>query len=138
MGQRQADTGMLDLKHCLLSFYTGVLFAAKYALGADLAKMQTLTMETLVFGGEATLYSLRERHRMWGSRPGRRVVIDSVANLLIISSLAVLGAAKNASGADRCHCRRAEPRHTARLRCGPDQGAGVSPASDHLMPFISI
>jgi H+-transporting ATPase len=78
---------------CLLGFCTGALLLGKYRLGLDLGGLQTLAMITLVFGGEATLYCLRERHRLWSSRPGTWVIVASLADVLIISILAIRGIA---------------------------------------------
>jgi H+-transporting ATPase len=76
---------------CLLAFCTGSLLLGRYKLGLDLGALQTLSLITLVFGSEATLYCLRERERMWSSRPGVWVIVSSIADVLIISILAVRG-----------------------------------------------
>jgi H+-transporting ATPase len=47
----------------------------------------------LVFGGEGTLYALRERQHLWSSIPGKWVIIASIGDILIISTLAVCGLA---------------------------------------------
>jgi H+-transporting ATPase len=76
---------------CLLAFCTGSLLLGRYELGLDLGALQTLSLITLVFGSEATLYTLRERNRMWSSRPGVWVIVSSIADVLIVSILAVRG-----------------------------------------------
>jgi H+-transporting ATPase len=76
---------------CLLAFCTGSLLLGRYKLGLDLDALQTLSLITLVFGSEATLYTLRERNRMWSSRPGVWVIVSSIADVLIVSILAVKG-----------------------------------------------
>ena len=81
---------------CMLSFCTAVLLIGKYNLGLDVPAIQTLAMIALVFGGEGTLYALRERQHLWNSRPGRWVVIASMADFLIISTLAIRGLAMHA------------------------------------------
>jgi H+-transporting ATPase len=81
------------LGFCLLSFCTAVLVVGKYRLEFGIGEIQTLAMIALVFGGEATLYSIRERRRLWSSRPGTWVVIASIGDILIISTVAVLGIA---------------------------------------------
>ncbi len=78
---------------CLLGFCTGALLLGKYRLGLDIGGLQTLAMIALVFGGEATLYSLRERRRLWSSRPGFWVIVASLGDVLIISTLAIRGIA---------------------------------------------
>jgi H+-transporting ATPase len=50
----------------------------------------------LVFGGEGILYALRERRRIWSSRPSRWVIVASVADILIIATLATRGIAMSA------------------------------------------
>ena len=57
---------------CLLGFCTGSLLLGKYQLGLDISALQTLAAITLVFGGEATLYAIRERQHLWNSRSGTR------------------------------------------------------------------
>ena len=44
----------------------------------------------IVFGNQASLYAIRERQRLW-STPSRWVVLSSVADLLIASTLAACG-----------------------------------------------
>jgi hypothetical protein len=60
---------------------------------AEVAKagLQTLTLVTLVFSGQAIFYVVRERRRLWASRPSSMVVAASVADLILIPSLAVSG-----------------------------------------------
>ena len=76
-----------------LGFCTGILLLGKFPLHLDLAQLQTLTMITLVFGGEAVLYSLRERRRIWSSRPGTWVIVATVVDIIIIATLATRGIA---------------------------------------------
>jgi H+-transporting ATPase len=78
---------------CLLAFCTGALLIGKYPLGLDLGTLQTFCLTALVFGGEGTLYALRERKHLWSSRPGTWVIVASIADILIISLLAVGGIA---------------------------------------------
>jgi H+-transporting ATPase len=78
---------------CFLGFCTGALLLGKFRLGLDLPALQTFTMVILVFGGEAVLYSLRERRHLWSSRPGNWVIVATGADMVIISTLAVRGIA---------------------------------------------
>ena len=57
----------------------------------DFGALQTLCLLALVFGSEATLYALREREHIWSSRPGAWVIVASVADILILSFLAIRG-----------------------------------------------
>jgi H+-transporting ATPase len=52
-----------------------------------------LTFVLIVFGNQATTYNNRERRRLWSSRPSRWVVLSSVADVLIASTLSVAGIA---------------------------------------------
>ncbi len=81
------------LGSCLLAFCTSALLIGKYRLGFDISALQTLSMVALVFGGEATLYAVRERQHLWKSRPGTWVIVASIGDILIISALAIHGVA---------------------------------------------
>jgi H+-transporting ATPase len=76
---------------CDLAFCVGVLAFGKYRLGFSVETLQTLTLVTLVFSGQAIFYVVRERRRIWSSRPSRTVILSSVADVLIIPSLAIRG-----------------------------------------------
>jgi len=47
----------------------------------------------IVFGSQATTYVIRGRQHLWGLRPSIWLVLSSVADVLIISTLAVYGVA---------------------------------------------
>jgi len=47
----------------------------------------------LVFGGEATIYAVRERRRMWSSSPSLWVVVSTACDILIVSALGARGIA---------------------------------------------
>jgi H+-transporting ATPase len=53
--------------------------------------LQTLAFVVIVFGNQATTYTNRERRHLWSSRPSIWLLIASVADLLIASTLAVGG-----------------------------------------------
>jgi len=53
--------------------------------------LRTLAVVTLVFSGQAVIYVVRERQRMWSSAPGRWLVASSVADLTIITMPATNG-----------------------------------------------
>ncbi|MGP8121627.1 MAG: HAD-IC family P-type ATPase [Xanthobacteraceae bacterium] len=78
--------GVVDLAYCV-----GVLAIGKYRLHFDLDAIRTLTLVTLVFNGQALFYVVRERRRLWSSRPSATVLACSIADLLIIPTLAVGG-----------------------------------------------
>jgi H+-transporting ATPase len=74
-----------------LGFSTGVLAFGRYALGLPPGQLQTLAFLGLVFGNQALLYVLREPGRLWHSRPSTWVVGSSVADLTIVTALALSG-----------------------------------------------
>jgi H+-transporting ATPase len=76
---------------CFLAFCTGSLLIGKYALGLSVGRLQTLAAVTLIFGGEAILYCVRERRHLWRSRPSTWMIIATVADIIIISVLALRG-----------------------------------------------
>jgi len=75
---------------CELIFCTAVLAIGKFRLGLGIEALQTLAFLAVVFGNEASLYALRARQRLW-STPSRWLVLSSVADLLIASTLAACG-----------------------------------------------
>ena len=76
---------------CKLGFSTAMLAVGKFKLGFAQAEIQTLAFVTLVYGNQALLYVLRERHHMWRSRPGGWVLASSVLDIGIVSVLALSG-----------------------------------------------
>jgi H+-transporting ATPase len=77
---------------CLLAFCAAVLAIGRFELGLGDA-MTTLAFVTLVFGGQATMYAIRERRHLWSSRPSRWLVAATTADVAIASTLAVSGIA---------------------------------------------
>jgi H+-transporting ATPase len=78
--------GFFDLVFC-----TGVLAVGKYSLGFGVETLQTLSIVTLVFSGQAVLYVVRERRHLWSSWPSTWLMVGSAADLLIIATLATRG-----------------------------------------------
>jgi H+-transporting ATPase len=78
---------------CLLAFFVGVLAIGKSKLGLGIDSLRTLTFVALVFGGQATLYAIRDRRHFWGSRPSVWLSVSSLADILIASTLAIGGIA---------------------------------------------
>ena len=77
----------------LLAFCVSALAVGKYVLGFGTDALRALTFVALVFGSQAMIYALRERGRLWDSRPSNWVLASSVADVLIASALAILGLA---------------------------------------------
>lgn len=76
-----------------LIFCIAVLAVGKFRMELGIEALRTLSLVALVFGSEATLYAVRERRRLWSSRPSLWVVASSVCDLLIIVTLATRGIA---------------------------------------------
>ncbi len=76
---------------CLLLFCTGALAIGRYALGLDTGQVRTLTFIAVVFGSQAMIYAIRERKRLWSSRPSTWLLASSLADISIASVLAVAG-----------------------------------------------
>jgi H+-transporting ATPase len=76
---------------CNLGFCSAILAIGAFWLGLGMAALQTLAAITLVFSGQSVFYVVRERDRLWSSRPSRWVVLSSVVDVLIIGSLATCG-----------------------------------------------
>jgi H+-transporting ATPase len=74
-----------------LVFCTSVLAFGAYRMGFDIGALQTLAFIVIVFGNQATMYINRERRHLWSSRPSFWLVVSSIADLLIASTLAVGG-----------------------------------------------
>jgi len=78
--------GVFDLVFCVASLATG-----KFVLHLDTGTLRTLTVVTLVFSGQAVFYVARERRHLWNSRPGRWLIVSSIIDLTLISTLAING-----------------------------------------------
>jgi H+-transporting ATPase len=78
---------------CLLSFSTGVLAVGKFGMNLGTEALRTLAFVILVFGGQATVYAIRERRHLWSCRPSRFLAVSSLADIAIASTLAVSGIA---------------------------------------------
>lgn len=74
-----------------LGFSTAVLLVAKYRFGLNPGELQTLAFVTLVFGAQALLYVVRERHHLWSSMPSRWVLAASTADVVVAFALAGSG-----------------------------------------------
>jgi H+-transporting ATPase len=78
---------------CFLAFSTAVLAVGKFQLHLGIEALQTLSVVGIVFGSQVTTYVIRGRQHLWGLRPSIWLVLSSVADILIISTLAALGIA---------------------------------------------
>jgi H+-transporting ATPase len=78
---------------CFLAFCIAVLTIGKFELGFGIEALRTLSVVAIVYGSQATIYALRARRNLWGLRPTIWLVASSVADILIISTLAIRGIA---------------------------------------------
>lgn len=74
-----------------LAFSTVVLAAGHFALGLAIEPLRTLAFVTMVVGSQATVYVIRERKRLWSSRPSIWIVASSLADLCIAAAIALTG-----------------------------------------------
>jgi H+-transporting ATPase len=88
---RNITAASVALGVCKLGFSTSMLVLGKFRWGLGTAELQTLAFVTIVFGNQAVLYVLRDRHRLWSSRPSNWVLAASAADITIVSMLAFSG-----------------------------------------------
>jgi H+-transporting ATPase len=86
-------TAGVILGGCFLAFCTVILVVGKFEIGLGVDALRTLCAVSIVYASQATLYAIRGRHHLWGLRPTILLVLSSVADLLIISTLALRGIA---------------------------------------------
>jgi H+-transporting ATPase len=77
----------------LLAFLSAVLAVGKYEMGLGIEALRTLAFVALVFGGQATIYAVRDRRHLWGSPPSLWLAVSSVADVSVASILAIGGIA---------------------------------------------
>lgn len=78
---------------CLLIFCTGVLAVGQFGMHLGIDALRTLAFIVLVFGGQASIYAIRERRQFWGPRPSLWLALSSGVDVLFASTLAVSGIA---------------------------------------------
>jgi H+-transporting ATPase len=76
-----------------LVFCSAILAFGAYRMGFTISTLQTLSFVVIVFGNQATTYTNRERRHLWSSRPSIWLLLSSVGDLLIASTLAIGGIA---------------------------------------------
>ena len=75
----------------LVLFSLSVVVVGRDILSLSPEQIQTLAFLTLVFGGQGTVYLVRERRRFWNSRPSSWMLTSSGADLFVVSFLAIRG-----------------------------------------------
>ena len=78
---------------CSLAFCTAVLLVGKFELRLDIEALRTISVVAIVYSSQAIIYAIRARRHFWGLRPTTWLVLSSVADVLIISTLASRGIA---------------------------------------------
>ncbi len=74
-----------------LLYLVAILSLSWYVLHLSAVQMQTLTFVMLGFAGQGNLYVLRERGRLWSSRPAPIMVLAFACDLLLMGGLAAGG-----------------------------------------------
>ncbi|MGA7193534.1 MAG: plasma-membrane proton-efflux P-type ATPase [Anaerolineales bacterium] len=83
--------GALVMAVAWLIFSFGILFLGHNIYHLDLVQLQTLVFVMLVFSGLANVYLVRERGPFWKSRPGRTLLLATIADVFVVSLLATQG-----------------------------------------------
>jgi H+-transporting ATPase len=83
----------VTLGGCFLAFCVAVLAVGKFEMHFGIEPLRTLSVVAIVYGSQATIYALRARRHLWGLRPTVWLVASSIADILIISTLAIRGIA---------------------------------------------
>ncbi len=78
---------------CFLAFSAAIVAVGKFGLHLSIDALRTLSVVGIVFGSQATTYVIRGRQHLWGLRPSLWLVLSSIADILIISTLATFGVA---------------------------------------------
>ena len=99
-------------------------------------RCRTLAFVVIVFGNQATTYTNRERRHLWSSRPSLWLILSSIADLLIASTLAVGGIAMTPLPAWIVAGTLAAAAAFAVI-LDLREGSGFSPSWDHLDTLVA-
>lgn len=88
---RNLTLATIPLAAFKLLFCLGVLAAGVFDLRLGGGQIQTLIFLTFVFAGQALVYVLRERRHLWNSRPSSLMMMFSLADIAVVSTLADFG-----------------------------------------------
>jgi len=83
-----AALGAVFLMFCLTALAIG-----KFEMRLGIDMLRTLSVVAVVFGSQATIYAIRGHRSFWGLRPTGWLIASSMADLVIISTLAIRGIA---------------------------------------------
>jgi H+-transporting ATPase len=81
----------LPLAALILVMSSGFFLAGRAWLDLSVPQLQTLMFLVLVFGGQGTVYLVRERGHLWASRPSRWMLLGSIPDIAVVSVLAIWG-----------------------------------------------
>ena len=84
--ERDVVLGAVDLVFCTTSLAIG-----HFGLHLASPALQTLTVVTMVYSGQAIFYVSRERRRLWRSRPASLLLVGSFLEIAVFSTLAIRG-----------------------------------------------
>ncbi len=76
---------------CDLAFCTASLAIGHFWLHLGVRALQTLTVVTMAYSGQAVFYVVRERRRLWSSRPAPLLLLGSFLEIAVFSALAGQG-----------------------------------------------
>jgi H+-transporting ATPase len=74
-----------------LAFSLSALAVGRFGFGLDIGPLRTLAFFTMVVDAQATVYAIRERRRLWSSRPGGWVAASSALDIGIGALVALSG-----------------------------------------------
>jgi len=74
-----------------LVFCSAVLAVGEFGMEFKIGALRTLAFVAVVFGNQAATYAIRERRRLWSSRPSLWLAMSSVADIMIAATLAIGG-----------------------------------------------
>ena len=89
-----SPTGYLHLGHAFAAFSAWKRArdaGGRFVLRLEIDALRTLAAIALVSSGQAVLYVVRERERIWSSRPSWWLMASSVTDLTLIGTLATQG-----------------------------------------------
>ena len=88
---RNVTLATLPLASFKFLFCLGVLATGALHIGLSTGQIQTLIFLMFVFAGQALVYVLRERGHLWHSRPSVLMMVFSLADVAVVSTLAIFG-----------------------------------------------
>ena len=88
---RNLTLAAIPIAACKFLYDVGVLAIGAFHLGLNSGQIQTLIFIMFVFDVQALVYVLRERGPLWSSRPSLVMMIFSLADIAVVSTLAISG-----------------------------------------------